>query len=60
MVRYIYILLISFLFTGCGEKAVKEYTVEVIKTYPHDTESYTQGLFFHEDQMYESTGIKGK
>ena len=60
MVRFIYILLISFLFTGCGEKAVKEYTVEVVKTYPHDTESYTQGLFFHEGQMYESTGMRGK
>ena len=45
---------------ACGEKAVKEYKVEVIQTYPHDTESYTQGLFFHEGQMYESTGMRGK
>jgi glutamine cyclotransferase len=34
--------------------------VEVIETYPHDTESYTQGLFFHEGQMYESTGMRGR
>ena len=39
---------------------MKEYKLEVVATYPHDTESYTQGLFFHEGQMYESTGIKGK
>lgn len=45
---------------SCGEKAVKEYTVEVVARYPHDTESYTQGLFFNEGQLYESTGIKGK
>ena len=58
--KLIYIFLISLLFAACGDKAVKEYKVEVIQTYPHDTESYTQGLFFHEGQMYESTGVKGK
>jgi glutamine cyclotransferase len=28
----------------------------VIKTYPHDTESYTEGFVFHDNQLYESTG----
>ena len=28
--------------------------------YPHDTGSYTRGLFFHEGQLYESTGLNGK
>ena len=60
MIRLIYIFLISFLCAACGDKAVKEYRVEVLNTYPHDTDSYTQGLFFHEGQMYESTGVKGK
>ena len=54
------ILLASFMFLSCGEKAVKEYGIEVVAKYPHDTESYTQGLFFHDGQMYESTGVKGK
>lgn len=45
---------------SCGDKAVKEYNVEVVAKYPHDTQSYTQGLFFQDGQMYESTGIKGK
>ena len=58
--KLLYILLISFLVASCGDKAVKEYKLEVVKTYPHDTESYTQGLFFHDGQMYESTGVKGK
>lgn len=56
----LYILLLSLLFASCGEKPVKEYRLEVVNTYPHDTESYTQGLFFHDGQMYESTGVKGK
>lgn len=60
MSRLIYIFLLSILCASCGEKPVKHYKVEVVNVYPHDTESYTQGLFFYEDQMYESTGVKGK
>ena len=52
--------LMSFMLISCGDKAVKEYTVEVVAKYPHDTQSYTQGLFFQDGQMYESTGLRGK
>lgn len=45
---------------SCAEPSVKEYTLEVVAEYPHDTESYTQGLFFDQGQMYESTGVHGK
>jgi glutamine cyclotransferase len=31
----------------------------VVKTYPHDINAYTQGLFFHNGQLIESTGQKG-
>lgn len=44
--------------SGCQAK-VKEYKVQVVKEYPHSTDSYTQGLFFHNGQMYESTGQYG-
>ena len=44
--------------SGCEAK-VKEYKVRVVKEYPHDTGSYTQGLFFHNGDMYESTGQYG-
>ena len=33
------------------------YTVERI--FPHDPDAYTQGLFYHEGYLYESTGQKG-
>lgn len=36
------------------------YTYEIIKEYPHDINAYTQGLEFHNDTLYESTGKKGK
>ena len=59
--RYVIVILISsFMFLSWADKPVKEYGVEVVARYPHDTESYTQGLFFHEGQMYESTGVAGK
>lgn len=29
---------------------------DIIATYPHDPEAFTQGLFFHDGFLYESTG----
>lgn len=34
----------------------KLYTYEILEEYPHDIEAYTQGLEFHNDTLYESTG----
>lgn len=45
--------------TGCQAKT-KKYKVEVVKQYPHDVTSYTQGLFFVGDTLYESTGQWGE
>ena len=56
----IIIFAIAFLFSSCGDESVKRYEVEVLAEYPHDTESYTQGLFFHKGQMFETTGLRGK
>ncbi len=53
-------IFMSLLLLSCTEAKVREYKLEVVAEYPHDTESYTQGLFFHEGQMYESTGVHGK
>ena len=38
----------------------KIYTYEIINTFPHDITSYTQGLEFHGDTLYESIGQYGK
>ncbi|NLN24454.1 MAG: glutaminyl-peptide cyclotransferase [Bacteroidetes bacterium] len=35
------------------------YTYEILETYPHDSNAYTQGLEFHGDTLYESTGQYG-
>lgn len=31
----------------------------VVARFPHDTASYTEGLFFRDDLMYEGTGLEG-
>ena len=53
-------LALSFLLVSCADASVRHYKLEVVAEYPHDTESYTQGLFFHKGQMYETTGLHGK
>ena len=44
---------------SCGDAKVREYRPEVIAEYPHDTGSYTQGLFFQDGRLFESTGQFG-
>ena len=53
-------VLITFLLLSCADASVKTYRLDVVAEYPHDTESYTQGLFFHKGELYESTGTHGK
>ena len=43
-----------------GPQPVKKYGVEVVNTYNHDVHAYTQGLFFHNGLLYESTGQYGE
>ena len=57
--RLILIALALAVLVSCQGK-VKKYRLNVIKEYPHDTSSYTQGLFFHDGTLYESTGQMGE
>lgn len=36
----------------------KQYKVNVVRTFPHDTSAFTQGFIYHNDALYESTGLK--
>ena len=40
--------------------AIPMYGFFVKNTYPHDPQAFTQGLFFKDGQLYESTGRKGR
>ncbi|MBN2484583.1 MAG: glutaminyl-peptide cyclotransferase [Bacteroidales bacterium] len=36
--------------------APKQLSYKVVRSFPHDPEAYTQGLFYHKGYLYESTG----
>lgn len=59
-VRFIFLTIMTLLWAGCAGAKVRQYRVEVVKEYPHDVKSYTQGLFFEDGQLYESTGQYGQ
>ena len=39
---------------------VAEREPQVLGSYPHDTDAFTQGLLLHNDLFYESTGLRGR
>lgn len=39
--------------------AVPRYSVKIIKTFPHDPQAFTEGLFYDRGHLYESTGRNG-
>ncbi|MEL6918438.1 MAG: glutaminyl-peptide cyclotransferase [Bacteroidota bacterium] len=39
-----------------ASQAPQVYTYEILNEYPHDKKSFTQGLEFHKDTLYEGTG----
>ena len=57
--RYLLVLMVCALpLVGCAQK-VKDYRLQVVESLPHDTRAYTQGLFFHNGELYESCGQYG-
>ncbi len=42
--------------TNAKTVGVQNYTVEIVKTLPHDTNAFTQGLVVHNGFFYEGTG----
>lgn len=41
-------------------KAVPVYGYQVVHAYPHDINAFTEGLFFLNGYLYESTGLEGQ
>ncbi len=48
--------------SGAAARAVEPQisAAEVIAVYPHDEDAFTQGLFFADGRLYESTGLVGR
>jgi len=43
-----------------GGAGPKIYGYEIVATYPHDPEAFTQGLIYRDGVLYEGTGLNGK
>jgi len=52
-------LFCAVLLSGCskGPPPLPTYGYEVVKSYPHDDKAFTQGLFYEDGHIYESTGF---
>lgn len=43
-----------------GFAATPVQSFKVVKSYPHDRDAFTQGLFFHDGFLFEGTGLRGR
>lgn len=64
MKRALYICFFCFALLAAALQScsadVRQYKVKVVAEHPHDTEAYTQGLYYDGGLLYESTGQYGK
>jgi glutaminyl-peptide cyclotransferase len=44
--------------TACAHASVPVYGYDIVNTYPHDTSAFTEGLFYLNGYLYESTGLE--
>ena len=42
-----------------AQQPVTRYGYRIVNIYPHDSQAFTQGLFFHDGYLYEGTGKVG-
>ena len=61
MKRFILLVaMLSLCLAACSSSAPVHYKLKVVAEYDHDASAYTQGLFFHGGELYESTGQCGQ
>ncbi len=53
------VLAFVFLSPRATAEEITFYSYRIVNTYPHDTTAFTQGLFFEDGALYESTGQYG-
>ena len=47
-------------FVAFRSNGLTHYEFEVVAKYPHDPKAFSQGLFFLDGHLYESTGVRGE
>ena len=61
LISFVFVSLASALATPVSAAPVEPilYGYRIVETYPHDRSAFTQGLFFNDGALYESTGQYG-
>jgi glutaminyl-peptide cyclotransferase len=60
------ILVVVLALTACGcgpashANGIPEYSYQIVHAYPHDNQAFTEGLFYLDGFLYESTGLEGE
>lgn len=56
------LILLALVWTSFAhaQAGIPVYGYKIVHTYPHDTSAYTEGLFYLNGYMYESTGTEGQ
>ena len=57
MILLLSVSIIISLQKGNPATTTQQYAYSVVKTYPHDQNAFTEGLFFADGYLYESTGL---
>ena len=58
--KKVLLVLSIFLLIGCSKKISYKEELNLLAKHYHDNSSFTQGLFFHDGQMYETIRLYGK
>jgi glutaminyl-peptide cyclotransferase len=59
MRKTITLALLALAACGAKDETPKVQTVQVVKSYPHDSQAFTEGLFLDGGTLFESTGEEG-
>ena len=54
------LVLASLGFVAFRSNGLVRYEYEIVAKYPHDPKAFSQGLFFLDGHLYESTGVRGE
>ncbi|HTW65944.1 MAG TPA: glutaminyl-peptide cyclotransferase [Bryobacteraceae bacterium] len=59
-----FVVLLAMAAASCGPASqahvIPQYSYEVVHSYPHDPQAFTEGLFYKDGFLYESTGLEGQ
>ena len=62
--RYSFAVILALSACACGPASqagdAPEYGYAIVHAYPHDPLAFTQGLFYLDGFLYESTGMEGQ